>query len=113
MHLHLFYSRGSKCLSVIECDIIALLTLSFLCGSELCVSHPCSVTGKKLMAKCRGLLQENQELGKQISQGKVTQLEAEITQHKTFNREIKHAQEGLLLLLTCLGLGQILQTWSR
>lgn len=27
-----------------------------------------SVTGKKLMAKCRSLLQENAELGKQISQ---------------------------------------------
>ncbi len=54
----------------------------------------CSVTGKKLMAKCRGLLQENQELGKQISQGRVAQLEAEITLHKKHNQEIKQAQEG-------------------
>ena len=46
------------------------------------------------MAKCRGLLQENQELGKQISQGRVTQLEAEITLHKKYNQEVKHAQEG-------------------
>lgn len=29
---------------------------------------PDSVTGKKLMAKCRTLIQENQELGKQLSQ---------------------------------------------
>lgn len=47
------------------------------------------------MAKCRGLLQENQELGKQISQGRVTQLEAEITLHKKYNQEIKQAQEGV------------------
>ena len=31
-------------------------------------SHWCSVTGKKIMAKCRSLIQENAELGKQISQ---------------------------------------------
>lgn len=39
---------------------------------------PDSVTGKKLMAKCRTLIQENQELGKQLSQGRIAQLEAEL-----------------------------------
>ena len=55
--------------------------------------HP-SVTGKKLMAKCRSLLQENQELGRQISQGRVAQLEAEVALHKKCNMEIKAAQDG-------------------
>ena len=52
------------------------------------------MTGKKLMAKCRSLLQENAELGKQISQGRVAQLEAEIALHKKHNQEIKAAQDG-------------------
>ncbi len=46
------------------------------------------------MAKCRSLLQENQELGKQISQGRVAQLEAEIALQKKYNQEIKATQEG-------------------
>lgn len=68
-------------------------------SSELWRVSLCSVTGKKLMAKCRGLLQENQELGKQISQGRVTQLEAEVTLHKKYNQEIKNAQEGTYCIL--------------
>ena len=58
--------------------------------------HPISfsVTGKKLMAKCRSLMQENQELGKQISQGRVAQLEAEISLQRKFNEEIKASQDG-------------------
>ena len=46
------------------------------------------------MAKCRSLLQENQELGRQISQGRVAQLEAEVALHKKCNLEIKAAQDG-------------------
>ena len=46
------------------------------------------------MAKCRSLIQENQELGKQISQGRVAQLEAEIALQRKYNQEIKAAQEG-------------------
>ena len=53
-----------------------------------------SVTGKKLMAKCRSLLQENQELGRQISQGRVAQLEAEVALQKKFNQEVKGGQDG-------------------
>jgi chromosome segregation ATPase len=56
---------------------------------------PDSVTGKKMMAKCRSLIQENAELGKQISQGRVAQLEAEIALHKKCNQEIKAAQDEL------------------
>ena len=46
------------------------------------------------MAKCRSLMQENQELGKQISQGRVAQLEAEISLQRKFNEEIKASQDG-------------------
>ena len=63
------------------------------------------------MAKCRSLIQENAELGKQISQvlpaalsiishplslnqGRVAQLEAEIALQKKLNQEIKTAQDG-------------------
>ncbi|CAI8046295.1 Pre-mRNA-splicing regulator WTAP [Geodia barretti] len=53
------------------------------------------VTGKKMMAKCRSLIQENAELGKQISQGRVAQLEAEIALQKKCNQEIKTAQDEL------------------
>lgn len=56
---------------------------------------PDSVTGKKLMAKCRNLLQENQELGKQISQGRVAQLEAEISLQKKYTQEVKSALDEL------------------
>ena len=53
-----------------------------------------SVTGKKLMSKCRSLLQENQDLGKQISQGRVAQLEAEASLHKKHCQELKETYEG-------------------
>ena len=47
------------------------------------------------MAKCRNLLQENQELGKQISQGRVAQLEAEISLQKKYSQEVKSALDGM------------------
>ena len=56
-----------------------------------------SVTGKKLLAKCRSLIQENQELGKQISQGRVAQLEAEIALQKKLNQEVKGALDGMCM----------------
>ena len=46
------------------------------------------------MSKCRSLLQENQDLGKQISQGRVAQLEAEIALHKKHCLELKETYEG-------------------
>ena len=55
------------------------------------------MTGKKLMAKCRTVIQENQELGKQISQGRVAQLEAEIALQMKRYEEIKTSQDGKLL----------------
>eukprot|EP00794_Sanderia_malayensis_P000037 gene37-628_t len=56
---------------------------------------PDSVTGKKLMAKCRMLIAENQELGKQLSQGRIAQLEAELALQKKYNEELKSSQDEL------------------
>lgn len=55
---------------------------------------PCSQTGKKLMAKCRMLIQENQELGRQLSQGRIAQLEAELALQKKYSEELKSSQDG-------------------
>ncbi|XP_039261657.2 uncharacterized protein LOC120337830 [Styela clava] len=56
---------------------------------------PDSQTGKKLMSRCRTLIAENQELGKQLSQGKVAQLEAELALQKKYSEELKESQEEL------------------
>ncbi|CAG03627.1 unnamed protein product, partial [Tetraodon nigroviridis] len=56
---------------------------------------PDSQTGKKLMAKCRMLIQENQELGRQLSQGRIAQLEAELALQKKYNEELKSGQDEL------------------
>lgn len=46
------------------------------------------------MSKCRALIQENQELGKQLSQGRIAQLEAEIALQKKYSMELKGLQDG-------------------
>ncbi|XP_067945992.1 pre-mRNA-splicing regulator WTAP-like [Watersipora subatra] len=51
-----------------------------------------SQTGKQLMARCRTLLKENEELGKQISQGRIAKLEGEIALQKKLVEEMKVAQ---------------------
>ena len=50
------------------------------------------------MAKCRTLLQENQDLGKQISQGRIAQLEAEISLQKKYCQDLKSSSDGKLHL---------------
>ncbi|XP_073245313.1 pre-mRNA-splicing regulator WTAP-like [Porites lutea] len=47
------------------------------------------------MAKCRMLIQENQELGRQLSQGRVAQLEAELALQKKYSDELKGSQDEL------------------
>ncbi len=46
------------------------------------------------MAKCRMLLQENEELGKVISSGRTAKLEGEIALEKTLVHEMKKSQAG-------------------
>merc|ERR1712024_245271 len=53
---------------------------------------PDSVTGKRLMAKCRQLLQENEELGKMISSGRLAKLEGELAMQKALCGEMKKNQ---------------------
>lgn len=48
------------------------------------------------MAKCRMLIQENQELGRQLSQGRIAQLEAELALQKKYSEELKSSQDGEL-----------------
>jgi hypothetical protein len=57
-----------------------------------------SVAGKKLMTKCRLLIKENEELGKQLSQGKIAKLEAEIALQKKYSQELLAVQNGQLVL---------------
>lgn len=46
------------------------------------------------MSRCRTLIAENKELGEQISQGKVAQLEAELSLQKKYSDELKQSQDG-------------------
>jgi pre-mRNA-splicing regulator WTAP len=50
------------------------------------------------MAKCRLLYQENEELGKVISSGRIAKLEGELALQKSFSDEIKKSQSGNSLL---------------
>ena len=54
----------------------------------------CRQTGKRLMAKCRMLLQENDELGVNISSGRTAKLEGEVALEKKFVEEMKCSQAG-------------------
>ena len=53
---------------------------------------PDSVTGKRLMAKCRQLLQENDEIGKMVSSGRLAKLEGELSMQKALCEEMKKNQ---------------------
>ena len=68
---------------------------TIMCNSLFLWSFISSVTGKKLMSKCRALIHENQELGKQLSQGRIAQLEAEIALQKKYSMELKGLQDGM------------------
>ncbi|KAB0350320.1 hypothetical protein FD754_015177 [Muntiacus muntjak] len=56
---------------------------------------PDSQTGKKLMAKWRMLIQENQELGRQLSQGRIVQLEADQDELNDFIIQLDEEVEGM------------------
>ncbi|XP_064489169.1 pre-mRNA-splicing regulator WTAP-like [Ornithodoros turicata] len=53
---------------------------------------PDSNTGKRLMAKCRLLYQENEELGKMISSGRMAKLEGDLALQRSFSEEMKKSQ---------------------
>lgn len=56
---------------------------------------PDSNTGKRLMAKCRLLYQENEELGRMIASGRIAKLEGELALQKGFSEEVKKSQSEL------------------
>ncbi|XP_023937129.2 pre-mRNA-splicing regulator female-lethal(2)D [Bicyclus anynana] len=56
---------------------------------------PDSNTGKKLMAKCRLLHQENEELGRMTSSGRIAKLEGDLALQKSFSEEVKKSQSEL------------------
>uniref|UniRef100_A0A1B0DF56 Uncharacterized protein n=1 Tax=Phlebotomus papatasi TaxID=29031 RepID=A0A1B0DF56_PHLPP len=53
---------------------------------------PDSNTGKRLMAKCRLLYQENEELGKMTSNGRLAKLEGDLALQKNISEELKKTQ---------------------
>jgi len=53
---------------------------------------PDSATGKRLMAKCRQLYQENEDLGKMIASGRLAKLEGELALQKNLTEEMKKNQ---------------------
>lgn len=59
---------------------------------------PDSNTGKKLMAKCRLLHQENEELGRMTSSGRIAKLEGDLALQKSFCEEVKKSQSGNCIL---------------
>ena len=54
-----------------------------------------SATGKRLMAKCRQLYQENEDLGKMIASGRLAKLEGELALQKNLTEEMKKNQQEM------------------
>ncbi|ODM90955.1 Pre-mRNA-splicing regulator female-lethal(2)D [Orchesella cincta] len=52
-------------------------------------------TGKRLMAKCRMLYQENEDLGKMITSGRLAKLESDLALQKSLTEEMKRGQSEM------------------
>jgi len=50
-----------------------------------------SILGKKLMAKCRLLQEENEEFGQKLAEGRIHKLECEIALQKEYIEELKQS----------------------
>ena len=50
------------------------------------------ILGKRLMARCRQLLQENEDIAKMVSSGRLAKLEGELAMHKKLVEEMKKNQ---------------------
>ena len=74
--------------------ILKNVVLIFSAVVLLLICALCSQNGKKLISRCRTLIAENQELGRQLSQGKSAQLEAELALQKKYSDELKVSQDG-------------------
>ncbi len=49
------------------------------------------------MAKCRLLYQENEELGRMISSGRLAKLEGDLALQRNFSEEMKKSQSGIIV----------------
>ncbi|CAH9090557.1 unnamed protein product [Cuscuta epithymum] len=56
---------------------------------------PQSKNGKMLMAKCKTLMEENEEIGKQANEGKIHDMAMKLALQKSQNAELKGHLEGL------------------
>lgn len=61
-----------------------------------------SLLGKKLVAQCKGLREENAMLGDYIANGRVQQLEMEVHMRRKQAEELQHQLRGMWF--TCLWL---------
>lgn len=61
-----------------------------------------SITGKKLVAKLKALQTENEELGKQLCQGRVEQLQTALAMQKTIVQKLERQVKGTYSL-RCYG----------
>jgi pre-mRNA-splicing regulator WTAP len=57
---------------------------------------PDSTTGKRLMAKCRQLYQENEDLGRMTSNGRLAKLENDLALQRNYSELVKKSQMGEL-----------------
>uniref|UniRef100_A0A7S0PXZ7 Uncharacterized protein n=1 Tax=Coccolithus braarudii TaxID=221442 RepID=A0A7S0PXZ7_9EUKA len=48
-----------------------------------------SIAGKKLMQKCKELQAENEQLGKEVSDGRIQKLRGEAALHKDYSQELR------------------------
>jgi len=51
------------------------------------------------MAKCRMLLQENEDLGRSMSSGRIAKLEGDIALQKRLIEEMKNSEKGPFFIL--------------
>jgi len=56
------------------------------------------MTGKRLLAKCRVLVEENEDFGKQLSEGNIHKLQCELSLQKVYAEEIKRSLDGEFML---------------
>ncbi|BBM99839.1 pre-mRNA-splicing regulator WTAP [Marchantia polymorpha subsp. ruderalis] len=56
---------------------------------------PHSKNGKMLMAKCRTLQEENEEIGREASEGKMHELGTKLAMQKTLNNELRRGYQEL------------------
>ncbi|KAL9243125.1 hypothetical protein vseg_017053 [Gypsophila vaccaria] len=57
--------------------------------------QPSSKMGKQLIARCKTLQEENEEIGNQASEGKVKELSMKLASQKSRNAELRNQLEGL------------------